>query len=53
MRITASFHKENNIIGISLNDSNKCPIFKRASARNILLETMFWCNKNFIIIIIL
>jgi len=37
------------IICISLYDSNKCSIFKRASTRNNL-ETMFWCNMNLIII---
>jgi len=39
MRITIFFYKRKNIICISFYGSNKYPVFKRASTKNIL-ETM-------------
>jgi len=35
MKTIVSFHKEKNIICVSLYNSNKYPIFKRASTKNV------------------
>ena len=49
MRTITSFHKEKNIICISLYDFNECPVFMRASTINIL-RTILSYNRNPIII---
>ena len=54
MRTTAFFYMEKNIICISLYNSNKYPIFKRGSIRNILeknalMQYESYNYKNFII----
>ena len=51
MRTTTSFHKEKNIKYTNIYDTNECPVFKKASTRNIL-GTMFRYSKNLIIITI-